>query len=185
MNNEKYTYLSLWIFLVFCTPLKAQEDRPSFVLDVPYVATPENIVDEMLDMAGVSAKDVLYDLGSGDGRIPIRAAITVGARGIGIDLNPERVREAIKNAKEAEVTDKVSFYEGDVFEVDFSEASVLTLYLFPEVNLKLRPRIQKMAPGTKIVSHNYDMGDWEPDLTKEIMGPDGRKHVLYLWKIPD
>lgn len=161
------------------------QDRHSFILDVPYVSTPQPIVDEMLEMANVKVDDILYDLGCGDGRIPITAAREIGTRAVGVDLNPERVREANENAQTAKVADMVRFIEGDIFETDFSEATVLTLYLFPEVNLKLRPRIQKMAPGTRIISHNYDMGDWKPDREKRISLPGGRDHVIYMWVIPD
>src|SRR5690606_17531666 len=150
--------------LCFCYISVAQDDPP-FVLDVPYVPTPEIVVDKMLQMAEVSGEDILYDLGSGDGRIPIRAAQRFGTAGIGIDLNPERVREATENAVEANVSDKVEFIEGNIFNLDFSEATVLCLYLFPEVNLKLRPKILKMKPGTRVISHNYHMGDWKPEQT--------------------
>lgn len=148
-------------------------------LDVPYVATHETVVDEMLKMAEVKGTDILHDLGSGDGRIPITAARRFGTRGVGIDLNPERIKEANENAAKAKVTDKVKFIEGDLFQHDFSEATVVTLYLLPDVNLKLRPKILEMKPGTRIVSHNYDMDDWQPEKTVEI---EGRK--IYLWRVP-
>lgn len=154
-------------------------------LDVPYVPTHMTIVDEMLAMAEVKGTDVLYDLGSGDGRIPIAAAKRWGTRGVGIDLNPQRVAEANNNAQTAKVTDKVKFIEGDLFEQDFSEASVVTLYLLPDVNMKLRPRILDMKPGTRIVSHNYDMGDWKPEKTKNIQTPDGTTHYVYFWRVPE
>jgi len=169
--------------LCFCYISVAQDDPP-FVLDVPYVPTPEIVVDKMLQMAEVSGEDILYDLGSGDGRIPIRAAQRFGTAGIGIDLNPERVREATENAVEANVSDKVEFIEGNIFNLDFSEATVLCLYLFPEVNLKLRPKILKMKPGTRVISHNYHMGDWKPEQTTKIKAPNGTEHTLYLWRVP-
>src|SRR5690606_16305343 len=157
------------LFFLFFSPtgIHAQENAP-YVLDVPYVPTPAIIVDQMLEMAQVDGNDVLYDLGSGDGRIPITAAQRFGTRGVGIDLNPERVKEANEKAKLANVTDKVRFIEADLFEVDFSEATVISLYLFPEVNMKLRPKILRMKPGTRVVSHNYDMGDWKPTQTKKV-----------------
>jgi hypothetical protein len=161
----------------------AQDNHP-FVLDVPYVPTPEIVVDKMLQMAEVSGEDILYDLGSGDGRIPITASQRFGTKGVGIDLNPERVREAKENALKANVTDKVEFIEGNIFNFDFSEATVLCLYLFPEVNLKLRPRILEMKPGTRVISHNYHMGDWKPEQTAKIKAPNGTEHTLYLWRVP-
>lgn len=154
-------------------------------LDVPYVPTHEMIVEEMLSMAEVKGTDVLYDLGSGDGRIPITAAKKFGTRGVGIDLNPERIKEANENAKTAGVTDKVRFIEGDIFKQDFSEATVVTLYLLPDVNMKLRPQILQMKPGTRIVSHNYDMGDWKPEKQKTVKIPDGTEHQVYFWRVPE
>ena len=153
--------------------------EPSREPDVPYVPTHETIVDEMLKMAEVKGSDVLYDLGSGDGRIPITAAQRFGTRGVGIDINPERIKEANENAQKAKVTDKVKFIEGDLFEQDFSEATVVTLYLLPQVNLQLKPKILAMKPGTRVVSHRFDMGDWQPEKTVEI---EGRK--IYLWRVP-
>lgn len=163
------------------SPSPQQTARP---LDVPYVPTHETIVDEMLKMAEVKSTDVLYDLGSGDGRIPITAAKRFGTRGVGIDLNPERIREANANAEAAKVTDKVKFIEGDIFEQDFSEATVVTLYLLPDVNIKLRPKILAMKPGTRVVSHNYNMGDWAPEKSKTIKTPDGVEHFVYFWRVP-
>lgn len=154
-------------------------------LDVPYVPTHEMIVDEMLKMAQVKGSDVLYDLGSGDGRIPITAAQRFGTRGVGIDLNPVRIKEANANAEKAKVTEKVKFIEGDIFQQDFNEATVLTLYLLPDVNLKLRPKILQIKPGTRVVSHNYNMGDWEPESVKELKTPDGVTHYVYYWRVPE
>ncbi len=162
------------------TPSPAPTERQ---LDVPYVPTPDEVVAEMLSMAEVKGSDVLYDLGSGDGRIPITAAKKFGTRGVGIDLNPTRVEEAVANAKKENVTDKVSFKEGDIFEEDFSEATVVTLYLLPDVNLRLRPQILKMKPGTRIVSHNYDMGSWKPEKQKKVT-VDGTDHYVYFWRVP-
>lgn len=154
-------------------------------LDVPYVPTHQTVVDEMLKMAEVKGTDVLYDLGSGDGRIPITAAQRFGTRGVGVDLNPQRVKEANENAEKAGVTDKVRFIEGDLFEQDFSEATVVTLYLLPEVNMRLRPKLLDMPAGTRVVSHNYDMGDWKPEKTKTIETPDGSTHYVYFWRVPE
>ena len=153
--------------------------------DVPYVPTPEIVVDEMFRMAQVKGDDILYDLGSGDGRIPITAAKRFGTRGIGIDINPVRIREANENASKQGVADKVKFIEGDIFEADFREATVVTLYLLPDINIKLKPKLlEQLKPGTRVVSHNYDMGDWNPEEMKTIKTADGTEHYVYLWRIP-
>jgi ribosomal protein L11 methylase PrmA len=134
----------------------------------------------MLDMARVSAKDVVYDLGCGDGRIVITAAQKYGARGVGVDIDPQRIKEARQNASRGKVGDKVRFIEGDLFETDISEASVVTLYLLTELNLKLRPKLMKeLKPGTRVVSHAFAMGDWKPEQTANVDGS-----TVYLWRIP-
>lgn len=166
-------------------PVEEPSAEPTPKLDVPYVPTHETIVDAMLEMAEVKGDDVLYDLGSGDGRIPIAAAKRFGTRGVGIDLNPQRIKEANENAQKAGVTGKVKFIEGDLFAQDFSEATVLTLYLLPDVNLRLRPKILEMKPGTRVVSHNYDMGDWLPAKTRTIKLPDGSTHYVHFWRVPE
>lgn len=181
--EKAMNFLGMLFMIFYPGSLWAQESKP-FILDVPYVPTPGIIVEEMLKMAEVDGDDVLYDLGSGDGRIPITAARKFGTRGVGIDLNPARIREAKENAKMAKVEDRVYFLEGNIFEVDFSEATVLTLYLFPEINKRLRPKIWGMKPGTRVVSHNYDMGDWQPEKTKKIIIPNGPEHTIYLWRVP-
>lgn len=147
--------------------------------DVVFVPTPQAVVDGMLALAKVGKNDLLYDLGSGDGRIPITAAQKFGTRGIGIDINPERIAEADAAAEAAGVTKLVEFRNEDLFEVDISKATVVTLYLLPQLNLKLRPKLLQLKPGTRIVSHAFDMGDWKPDQTREI---DGR--MIYLWTVP-
>lgn len=148
-------------------------------LDVPYVPTNQAVVDAMLDLAGLKSGDIHYDLGCGDGRIVISAAKR-GAIATGIDLDPERIKEANENARKAGVADKVTFIEGDLFNFDFSKADVLTLYLLPSVNLKLRPKILKeLKPGTKVVSHAFDMGDWKPEQTVKVGGS-----TIYLWTVP-
>ena len=158
---------------------KTEKKRPT--LDVPYVPTRQVVVDAMLDLAKVSKNDVLYDLGCGDGRIVITAAKKYGATGTGVDIDPERISEAKQNAKEAGVTSKVNFMEGNLFEMDLSKASVVTLYLLPSVNLKLRPQLlEQLKPGTRIVSHAFDMGDWEPEQTISVDGA-----TIYLWTIPE
>ena len=155
---------------------------PSREPDVIYVPTPERVVDAMLNLARVKEGDVLYDLGSGDGRIPIAAAQRFGVRGVGVDINPVRVREANANAEAAGVTGLVTFKEADLFEEDISEASVVTLYLLQSLNVKLRPKLlAELRPGTRIVSHAFDMADqWEPEQTQEI---DGTR--IYLWTVPE
>lgn len=163
-------------------PLRARAQTvasPSRPPDVVFVPTPEEVVDEMLSLAGVGANDVLYDLGSGDGRIPITAARRWGTRGLGIDIDPQRVAEASANAKAAGVADKVRFIEGDLFQLDLSPATVITLYLLPDLNLQLRPKLLKLKPGTRIVSHAFSMGDWKPDRRVET----GRRTV-YFWTVP-
>ena len=150
-------------------------------LDVPYVPTPQIVVEEMLKLAEVKAGDIVYDLGCGDGRIIITAAKKYGAKGIGVDLNPLRIEEANENARKAKVEDKVTFVEGDLFNFDFSKADVLTLYLLPEVNLKIKPKIlAEMKPGSRVVSHAFSMGDWEPDNQITV-----DEKTVYLWIIPD
>jgi precorrin-6B methylase 2 len=149
--------------------------------DVIFVPTPHEVVEAMLKVAKVGKDDVLYDLGSGDGRIPITAAQKYGiARGIGIDISPERIKEANENLSKAGVGDRVRFINADLFESDLSEATVITLYLLPELNLKLLPKLLKeLKPGTRIVSHAFDMGTWKPEQTLDV----GRRSV-YFWTIP-
>jgi len=150
-------------------------------LDVPFVPTPEDAVAKMLDMAGVGPDDTVIDLGSGDGRIAIAAVRDRQARqATGIDIDPERIAEARTNAKKAGVQDRVRFVQQDLFETDISKATVLTMYLLPDVNLKLRPRIlSDLAPGTRVVSHAFTMDDWDSDQYETV---DGRS--LYLWIVP-
>jgi len=149
--------------------------------DVIFVPTPHEVVDAMLKVAKVGKDDVLYDLGSGDGRIPITAAQKYGiARGVGIDINPQRIKEANENLRKAGVGERVRFVNADLFESDLSDATVITLYLLPELNLKLLPKLLKeVKPGTRIVSHAFDMGTWKPEQSLDI---GGRK--VYFWMIP-
>jgi trans-aconitate methyltransferase len=151
--------------------------------EVPYVPTHERVVAEMLKVANVGKNDVLYDLGSGDGRIPITAAKRFGTRGVGVDVDPARITEARENAKKAGVADKVRFMQQDLFETDIKEATVVTLYLLPDVNLRLRPKLlADLKPGTRVVSHNYDMGDWKPLKTITVKVPE--EHTIYFWVVP-
>lgn len=148
--------------------------------DVIYVPTPQPVVDAMLKLANVQKGDILYDLGSGDGRIPVTAAREYGVRAVGIDIDPERVAEAKANVEKAGVGDLVEIREGDLFEADFSEASVVTLYLLDSLNQKLRPKLlAELKPGSRIVSHAFRMGDWEPEAEQNIDGSN-----IYLWTVP-
>lgn len=162
----------------------AAKQQPSPVKrDVPYVPTPQNVVDEMLTLANVTKDDVVYDLGCGDGRLVITAVKKFGAkRGFGVDIDPQRIEESNANAKAAGVTDRATFAVQDLFQTDFKEATVVTLYLLPEVNLRLRPKLlSDLKPGTRVVSHSFDMGDWKPDKAITVQ-PGGQR--LYLWTIP-
>ena len=148
--------------------------------DVIYVPTPPEVVEEMLRIADVKKGDVLYDLGSGDGRIPVTAAKKYGIRAVGIDIDPERIREANENAKSAGVTQLVKFRNEDLFQANIREASVVTLYLLPDLNVKLRPRLwNELKPGTRVVSHQFDMADWKPEKQVELAG-----RTIYFWTIP-
>ena len=171
----------LFVAAAVATAISVSGQQSQTKKDVPYVPTPQPVVDEMLRLAAVTKNDVIYDLGSGDGRIVITAAKKYGARGVGVDIDPERVKEANANAVTAEVTDRVKFLQQDLFETDLKDASVVTLYLLPAVNLKLRPKLfSELKPGTRVVSHSFDMGDWKPDKTVDINGSK-----IYYWVIPD
>jgi SAM-dependent methyltransferase len=173
--------LALTIVAVLGAPTAAQQTAaPLRSPDVIFVPTPQEVVDAMLKLAKVGPNDVVYDLGSGDGRLPITAARTYGARGVGIDIDPQRIREANENLKTAGVGDKVRFLNQDLFTTDISEATVVTLYLLPSLNLKLIPKLNKeLKPGTRIVSHAFDMGDIKPLQTQNING-----RTIYLWTVP-
>ncbi|MEX2593706.1 MAG: class I SAM-dependent methyltransferase [Anditalea sp.] len=149
--------------------------------DVHYVPTRQAVVDAMLDLAKVTENDVVYDLGCGDGRIVVTAAKQYGATGTGIDIDPQRIKEANENATNAGVNDKVEFVQANLFESDVSEASVVTLYLLNSLNMKLRPiLLEQLKPGTRIVSHAFNMGDWEPDKTIKVDGS-----TIHLWTVPE
>lgn len=159
----------------------AQDAKPP-VLDVPYVPTPQPVVDKMLQMARVTKKDLLYDLGCGDGRMVVTAAKKYGARGIGIDIDPKRISDAKANAKKAGVTSRTTFTVGDLFQTDLSDATVVTLYLLNSINRKLRPQLwEQLKVGTRVVSHSFDMGDeWPPEKTEVVDGS-----TIYYWTITD
>jgi uncharacterized protein (TIGR03000 family) len=168
-------------------PKKVEEPKKDVKLDVPYVPTPEPVVEAMLKLAGVTEKDVVYDLGCGDGRIVITAVKKYKAKkGIGIELAPERVKLSKENAKKEGVEGKVEIREGSVLDLkDVSEASVVTLYLLPDINLKLMPILKKLKPGSRIVSHDFDMGEWKAEKEISIKDEEGREHTIYLWTIPE
>jgi SAM-dependent methyltransferase len=194
------TLLSL-SFLLSVSLAQIQQKKP----EVPYVSTPDDVVMEMINMAGVNKNDVVYDLGCGDGRIVIAAAKEMGCRGVGIDIDPIRIKESRENAVEAGVSDRVEFILSDLFEADISEATVVTLYLLSKVNLRLRPKLfRELSPGTRIVSHDFDMGKWKPDDSKHmdgdrddipfaydpfepnsfVLGSNWDRHNVYLWILP-
>jgi precorrin-6B methylase 2 len=157
-----------------------QTPQPTRRPDVIYVPTPQEVVEAMLKVAKVTKTDMLFDLGSGDGRIVVTAAKMYGTRGIGVDIDPQRIKEAEENARSAGVTDKVKFVLGDLFEQDLSSATVVTLYLLPSLNEKLKPKLSKeLKPGTRIVSHAFDMGDWKAEQELDV---DGRR--VYFWTMP-
>jgi len=184
-RGKKETTMQAWkknVVLLLAVALTATlaiaQNKPLREPDVVFVPTPQEVVDQMLKLANVGKGDVVYDLGCGDGRTVISAA-KLGARAIGIDINPVRIKESEENAARQGMTGKVTFRNEDLFEADFSDATVVTLYLLPSLNLKLMPKLLKLKPGTRIVSHDFDMGDWKPDKTVELDG-----HTIYLWTVP-
>ncbi|UCE40744.1 MAG: class I SAM-dependent methyltransferase [Candidatus Aminicenantes bacterium] len=184
----KKTVILFLFVLVLIFPFKGFSQEPDYLwdyqYDVPYVPTPHEVVQEMLKMAKVGKNDYLYDLGCGDGRIVITAVKDTGCRGVGIDIDPQRIEESKNNAAEAGVTDKVKFLQQDLFEADFSKATVLTLYLLQTVNLELRPKILRvLKPGTRVVSHDFSMKDWEADKRTEVK-LERRSHSIYFWIVP-
>jgi SAM-dependent methyltransferase len=167
------------------TPPSEEEKVP----DIEYVPTPQNVVDKMLDVAKVGKNDVLYDLGCGDGRIVVTAAKKFGIKAFGFDVDPQRIKESNENAKKAGVESLVKFEKKDVFTVDLSPATVVTLYLLPELNVRLIPQLEKLKPGSRIVSHDFDMEgvkweNWWTVIAKDHRTPADREHYVYLWKTP-
>ena len=168
---------------------EAPDDRPKITEETPYVITPGIVVDTMLDMAAVRATDFLIDLGSGDGRIVITAANRYGARGFGVDYDPRLVRLAKDNARKAGVADRITFIEQDLFKTDIAQASVITMYLLEEYMIALRPKLFSLKAGTRLVSHDYHMGEWEPDAKVKIPVPDKpvgaeKASWIYYWLVP-
>jgi SAM-dependent methyltransferase len=169
------------IFIGFVAAASAGA-QPARVPDVPYEPTPHHVVAEMMLLARVGASDVVYDLGCGDGRIVI-AAVRLGARGVCVDIDPVRIEESRANAEKAGVAERIVFLTQDLFDTDIRDATVVTLFLWPEVNLKLRPRLwRELKPGTRVVSYVHDMGDWAPEQTRSVEGVRGTR-TLYLWII--
>jgi SAM-dependent methyltransferase len=167
--------------IIVTVPLAAQQTTTSESL-APYVPTPQEVVDRMLALAKVTKSDVVYDLGCGDGRIVVTAAKQFGAKGVGVDIDPQRIKESEANAKAAGVQHLVSFKLQDAMTVDVSPATVVTLYLLSASNMKLRPILTKqLRPGARIVSHAFTMGDWAPEKTDEFADQNGTMRTLYLW----
>ncbi len=194
LRNAFVKKLSLFTFLTFLLCFAAITSPPPCAgaagvdektpqkpkLDVGYQPTPYEVVREMLQLADVQASDVVYDLGCGDGRIVIMAAKERGATGVGIDLDPQRIKESRENARKTGVADRVRFFPQDLFKADIRKATVVMLYLWPEVNLRLRPKLfAKLKAGTRVLSHNHDMGDWKADRISRVA-----KHTIYFWIIP-
>ncbi len=185
MAKRSLLLTALLVAVWAAIPAARQQTAPAAPLrtpDVIFVPTPQEVVDAMLKMAEVGPNDVVYDLGSGDGRIPITAVQKFGAKkAIGIDIDPQRIREAKENLAKAAVGDKVKFLNQDLFQTDISEATVVTLYLLPSLNVKLMPKLKaELKPGTRIVSHSFDMqGQWEPEKSQDV---DGK--MIYFWTIP-
>ncbi|HEY6240842.1 MAG TPA: methyltransferase domain-containing protein [Burkholderiales bacterium] len=180
---------ALFAVLFFCSCAAAAQAQEK-ELDTPYVPTPQAVVDKMLDMAQVKSGDTVIDLGSGDGRIMITAAQRHGARGFGVEIDPRLVRRSNDEARRLGVADRVKFLRQDLFDTDFHETNVLTLYLLPDVNIALRPKIlAELKPGTRVVSHDYDMREWRPDAEETVSAPDKmvgvrKESMVYLWIVP-
>ena len=184
-SRWRFALLALALAVVSACAVVGSRESSEGPLLAPYVVTSREIVDEMLRLAGVGKDDVLYDLGSGDGRIVITAARVYGARGIGFELDPELVRRSTENARLAGVSHLVEFRQQDILTANYSAPTVVTIYLSREANLALRPLLQaQLRPGSRIVSHEFDMGDWRPEALWRLLEDQGRMTTLYLWRIP-
>jgi len=171
--------MRVWVWACAVVPMGFGATVAAQPYDVPYVPTPQVVVEEMLRVAGVTPEDFVIDLGCGDGRIPVTAAANFGARALGVDIDPGRIAESHANAKAAGVTARVEFLNRNLFDLDISRATVVTMYLLPDINLKLRPRLlETLRPGTRIVSHDFTMGDWKPDRVVSV------QKNIYYWVIP-
>ena len=182
------------LFFVIGTPLLAplstapmavrSQDKPLRDPDVIYVPTPQEVVDKMLELADVRKGEIVYDLGCGDGRIPVTAAKKYGSRAFGWDINPVRVKESLENVERNNVKQLVTIKLGDIFELDLSKADVITLYLLPQLNVKLIPQLEKLKPGCRIVSHDFNMEGVKPKRELSFTPQGGRDHRIYLWVTP-
>jgi ribosomal protein L11 methylase PrmA len=173
--------------LVLAVPAATQQDSKAGkdrTPDVIYVPTPQEVVDKMLDLAQVKKDDVVYDLGCGDGRIVVTAAKKYGCKAVGFDIDPERIKESLENVEQSKVQDLVEIKKEDIFTLDLSRASVVTLYLLPNLNVKLIPQLKKMKDGSRIVSHSFDMRGVKPKEVIKVADKDGREHTVYLWVTP-
>jgi SAM-dependent methyltransferase len=183
MIEQTLNRLMVSCVLILMVSSCAQAQVEDIERDVPFVPTPQPVVEEMLRLADPKEGEVLYDLGCGDGRIVVTAAKKYKVRGIGVDIDPERIRESNENAEKAGVSERVKFIRKNLFEMDFGDADVLCMYLLPSVNVKLRPKIlEDMRPGARVVSHSFDMGDWSPDKTVQVAESNNR--TLYFWVVP-
>ena len=166
------------IACVVTTPLALAQRAAAPTPDIHYVPTSNGVAEAMLKLAQTAPTDVVYDLGSGDGRIVIAAAKKFGARGVGVEIDPELIKQATKNAAKAGVADRVTFRQEDLFKTNLSDATVVTLYLSNSINMRLRSILQQLKPGTRVVSHRFTMGDWKPDAERHLEGTS-----IYLWTI--
>ncbi|MCL4846749.1 MAG: methyltransferase domain-containing protein [Acidobacteria bacterium] len=194
MSDSRFPGLAGWLIVgltlaatALATPQAAAQTRAGQAQDAPvlapYVPTPQDVVERMLELAGVGPGDVVYDLGCGDGRLVITAARKYGARGVGVDIEPERISESQANAKAAGVESLVTFRLQDAMTVDVSEATVVTLYLLSSSNLKLRPMLtRQLRPGSRVVSHAFSMGDWKPEKVETFTDANGSTRTLFLWR---
>ncbi len=174
-----------WYAVVGQSIAQEKPASPKRNADVVYVATPHDVIARMLELAKVSKNDVLYDLGCGDGRVVASASRAYGCRGSGFDISPERVEESLATVITYGVKDRVTIEEKDIFELDLSPASVITLYLLPRLNVQLIPQLEKLKPGSRIVSHDFDMQGVEPDdVVKMVSQEDGVEHTIYFWTVP-
>lgn len=178
-NIYKYSRLSFLVLSVCFLNVYVSRAQIKPLLDVPYVSTSPKVVEGMLKLAQVKKGDVVYDLGCGDGRVVIAAVRDFHAIGVGFDLDPERVAEANENASRAGLSDRAKFVTADLFDVDLTHATVITLYLLPTVNMQLREKLLALKPGTRIVSHAFSMGDWKPDKMEEV-----EDSIIYFWTVP-
>ena len=184
-ETPRINSIALVLLLLATAVFKPSVARAQEGKIVPYVPTPQEVVDRMLELAEVKKGDVVYDLGSGDGRIVVTAAKKYGVKAIGFEIDPERIKESTENIKKAGVGHLVEIRQQDIRTVDLSPASVLTMYLLPEVNLLIRPNISKqMKPGSRVVSHDFDMGDWKQLKQENMKDSSNWDHTLYLWHVP-